>query len=69
MSTAAMEPSKKPLLVSIRIDRQTQAALDAWRAGQPYPNPTRAEAARLALQDWLTGQGLLKRHDDIKPQD
>ena len=62
MSTT--ERTKKPLLVSIRIDEQTQTALDAWRAAQPYPNPTRAEAGRVALKDWLTGMGLLKHRED-----
>jgi hypothetical protein len=35
------------------------AALDLWIADQPDPKPTRPEAVRLALRDWLTGLGLL----------
>lgn len=35
-------------------------ALDAWIAQQPDPKPSRPEAVRLALKDWLTGMGLLK---------
>ena len=52
--------AEKPLLISIRIDPQTLAALDAWRGAQPYPNPTRAEAGRFAVKAWLTSMGLLK---------
>ncbi len=39
-------------------------ALDAWIAQQPNPKPSRSEAIRLALKDWLTGLGLLKHRDD-----
>jgi len=34
----------------------------AWIAAQPEPRPSRPEAIRLALQDWLTG--LLKHRND-----
>ena len=40
------------------------AALDEWISQQPEPRPTRAQAFGYALQDWLTGQGLLKHRDD-----
>ncbi len=29
-------------------------------SAQPEPSPSRPEAIRLALKDWLTGLGLLK---------
>jgi len=35
--------------------------LDAWIAAQPEPRPSRPEAIRLALKDWLTGLGLIKQ--------
>lgn len=38
------------------------APLDAWIAAQPDPKPTRPEAIRQALSEWLTGQGLLKEN-------
>lgn len=40
------------------------AALDAWIAAQPEPRPSRPEAIRLALKDWLTGLGYLPAGDD-----
>ena len=40
------------------------AALDTWIASQPEPRPSRPEAIRLALKDWLTGVGLLPARDD-----
>ncbi len=38
--------------------------MDAWRDDQPDPKPTRAEALKLALTDWLTGVGYLRPADD-----
>jgi len=38
--------------------------LDAWIAAQPEPRPSRPEAIRLALKDWLTGLGYLPARDD-----
>jgi len=38
--------------------------LDAWIAAQPEPRPSRPEAIRLALKDWLTGLGVLKHRED-----
>ena len=40
-------------LVAIRLDASTMAALDAWRMTHPYPQPTRAEAGRHAIREWL----------------
>ncbi len=46
--------------VCSRFDRRSLDALAAWIAAQPEPRPSRPEAIRLALKDWLTGLGLLK---------
>ncbi len=50
--------------VGTRFPRDTLVGLDAWIAAQPEPRPSRPEAIRLALKDWLTGLGLLKHRDD-----
>ena len=38
--------------------------LDAWIADQPEPKPSRPEAIRHALTDWLTGQGYVRHRED-----
>jgi len=50
--------------IGVRIHDATLAPLDAWIGAQPDPKPTRPEAIRIALHDWLTGLGMLKRRDD-----
>jgi len=50
--------------VCSRFDRRSLDALDAWIAAQPEPRPSRPEAIRLALKDWLTGIGYLKAPAD-----
>ena len=40
------------------------AALDAWITAQPDPKPSRPEAIRTALRDWLTGLGFIKHRED-----
>jgi len=50
--------------VGLRLYPEMEQALDAWIAAQPEPRPSRPEAIRLALRDWLTGIGLLKHRDD-----
>jgi len=45
--------------VGVRIPPEQLDALDAWLAAQPEPRPSRPEAIRLALKDWLTGLGYL----------
>ncbi len=50
--------------IGLRLYPELDAALDAWIATQPEPRPSRPEAIRLALKDWLTGLGLLKHRDD-----
>ncbi len=50
--------------VGVRIPPEQLDPLDAWIAAQPEPRPSRPEAIRLALKDWLTDLGLLKHRDD-----
>jgi len=57
-------PSVDSEAVNVRIERSMLDSLDAWIAAQPEPRPSRPEAIRLALKDWLTGLGLLKHRDD-----
>jgi hypothetical protein len=52
--------------VRSRIHRPILAALDAWIASQPDPKPTRSEAIRIALKDWLIGLGLMSQYDDVE---
>jgi Arc/MetJ-type ribon-helix-helix transcriptional regulator len=51
-------------MVSFRLGPPTSDALDAWIVSQPEPRPSRSEAIRIALRDWLTGLGLLKHRED-----
>ena len=46
-------------IVTARVGRVLLEALDAWRDRQLGPKPTRPEAVRAALKDWLTREGLL----------
>jgi hypothetical protein len=46
-----------PILVRLYPD--TLAAIDAFIAKQPEPRPTRPEAIRQALVEWLTAKGHL----------
>jgi len=46
--------------VTVRVPPEQLASLDAWIAAQPESRPSRPEAIRLALRDWLTGMGLLQ---------
>lgn len=57
-------PSRpKARTISAHLPADIAAALDEWVASQPEPRPDRSEAVRLALHDWLTGQGLLNHRD------
>ena len=47
-----------------RITQPELGAMDRWIAEQPDPKPSRADALRLALHDWLTGIGYLPHCDD-----
>ena len=50
--------------VQTTLPRNAVAALDAWIASQPEPRPSRSDAVRLAVTDWLTGLSRLKYRDD-----
>lgn len=49
--------------IGVRIHDRELTALDTYIASQD-PRPTRPEAIRTALRDWLVGLGLLKHHGD-----
>jgi hypothetical protein len=64
MKEALAKPiSDLPAPIVTRLKPPELTALDTFIAGQD-PHPTRPEAIRLALRDWLTGLGLLKHRDD-----
>ncbi len=50
-------------MLSFRLDPSMRDAVDAWIASQPDPKPGRSEAIRIALLNWLTHLGRLKRRD------
>jgi hypothetical protein len=50
--------------VQVRLQPDQLAPLDAWIAAQPDPKPSRPEAIRLAVLDWLTGQGYVRLRED-----
>jgi hypothetical protein len=49
----------KGTLVGVRLLPPILAPLDAWIAAQ-WPRPTRPEAIRLALREWLASQPATK---------
>jgi hypothetical protein len=51
-------------VAAIDMQPAVSDALDAWIADQPDPKPTRPEAIRYALTDWLTGQGYVRHRED-----
>lgn len=50
--------------IGLRLYPELDAGLDAWIADQPDPKPSRPEAIRHALTDWLTGQGYVRHRED-----
>ncbi|MCJ2065053.1 ribbon-helix-helix domain-containing protein [Methylobacterium sp. J-088] len=50
--------------VGVRIPPDQLQPLDAWIYAQPEPRPSRPEAIRHALADWLTGQGFVRHRED-----
>jgi hypothetical protein len=48
----------------VRVMPPDVAGLDAYIAAQPDPKPSRPEAIRLALRDWLVGHGYLPHRED-----
>ena len=51
-------------ITGVRLAPELTQAVEAWIAAQPDPKPSRSEAVRLALTDWLTGLGYLPHRDD-----
>lgn len=45
--------------IMVRVMPPDVSGLDAYIAAHPDPKPSRPEAIRLALRDWLTGLGYL----------
>jgi len=66
IAKAAAEAVLRDRMRVAAIDMQPAVsdALDAWIADQPDPKPTRPEAIRYALTDWLTGQGYVRHRED-----
>lgn len=52
-----------PVSVQLRLSEKQAAVLDAFREGQE-DMPSRSEAIRLILSDWLTGHGYLPHRED-----
>lgn len=50
--------------VVVRCHDEQLTPLDAWIADQPDPKPSRPEAIRHALNDWLIGQGYVRHRED-----
>ena len=50
--------------VMVRVAPLLLSPLDAWIADQPEPKPSRPEAIRHALTDWLTSQGYVRHRED-----
>ena len=57
-------PTVESEAIKTRVAQPVLGALDTWIASQPEPKPSRPDAIRLALRDWLTGLGLLHHRDD-----
>jgi len=53
------KPSGIGTPVQVRLQPDMLKALDDWRREQPNI-PSRPEAIREAVKDWLTGMGLMK---------
>ncbi len=52
-------PTGKGHQVVVRLHDPLMDPLDTWIAQQSDPKPSRPEAIRIALKDWLSGLGLL----------
>ncbi len=57
-------PTGQGLSINVRLLPTLLTALDSWIAAQPEPRPTRPEAIRYALRDWLISHGLIKISND-----
>lgn len=52
-------PKETGTLIGVRLQSHPLAALDAWIAEQPEPRPSRPEAVRRALAEYLKAKGYL----------
>lgn len=52
-------PRTDPVAQHFTMPQDLSKGIDAFIAAQPDPKPSRPEAIRLALRDWLSGQGYL----------
>ena len=50
--------------VGVRLPKATRGALEAFITGQPEPRPSKSEAIRQILTDWLQERGYLKTEYD-----
>jgi len=57
----AGEPGVESVQIGVRLTPQMLKALDKWIKDQPAPKPSRPDAVRKALTDWLTGLGLIRQ--------
>ncbi|TXM98406.1 hypothetical protein FV242_28860 [Methylobacterium sp. WL64] len=64
MRTGRTRGKQTGIQIQVRVQPEQVAPLDAWIADQPDPKPTRPEAIRYALTDWLTGQGYVRHRED-----
>ncbi|MCJ2070657.1 hypothetical protein MKK75_17980 [Methylobacterium sp. J-030] len=58
------KPTGQGVPIQVRLQPDSLLPLDAWIAAQPDPKPSRPEAIRHALTDWLTGQGYVRHRED-----
>jgi hypothetical protein len=64
LAEALRSISEKSEKVPRTLPEKVLAALDQWIARQPEPHPTRSDAVKTAVLNWLIGLGLLKHRDD-----
>jgi len=57
-------PATDATPVLVRLMPTQVAPLDAWIEAQPDPKPSRPEAIRHALTNWLNGQGYVRHRED-----
>jgi hypothetical protein len=57
----------KGTLIGVRLLPPNLAPLDAWIASQPEPRPSRPEAIRFALRDWLASQSAAVKAPALPP--
>lgn len=62
------KPTGQGVPVQVRLHPNALQPLDAWIAAQPDPKPSRPEAIRYALTDWLTSQGYVGHKEDVEQE-